>query len=65
MELPNTSSQAIELDPSCSGQAHSNRLAGTAAGYENKEPGCILAVLHVSSIVRPLRSEDTMSGKVL
>ena len=27
MELPNTSSQAVELNPSCSGQAHPIGLA--------------------------------------
>ena len=38
-ELSNTSLQAIELNPSCLGQAHSNRPR-TGHEYENMEPGC-------------------------
>ena len=51
MESPNTSPQAVELDPSGSGQAHSNRT-GTGLGYENMEPGCILTVLRVPPVIR-------------
>ena len=58
MESPNTSLQAIALDPSCSLQAQSNGLR-TGYGYENMEPKCILAVLCISSIIHPLRSVDT------
>ena len=44
MEPPNISSQAIELNTSCSGQAHPNSPA-TGSGYENTEPGCNFAVI--------------------
>ena len=54
-EIANTSQQAIELNPSCLGQAHSNS-SGTGPGYENTEPGCILTILRVPSIVCPNRS---------
>ena len=50
MEFPNTSFRAIELDPSCSGQAHFSRL-GTGPRYGNTEPACILAVIRVTSII--------------
>ena len=60
MKPPNTSLQVIELDPSCSVQAHSNR-SGTGSEYESMEPGCILAVFHILSIIRSLRSVDTNS----
>ena len=55
MGPPNTSSQVIELNPSCFEQAQSNRQC-TGPGYENTEPVCILAVLYVPSIVCPLRN---------
>ena len=64
MESPNTSPQAIEFKPSCLGQAHPNK-PGTGPGCKNMEPGCILIVLRVSSIVCPLRSADAKSGKVV
>ena len=65
MESPNTSSQAIELNHSCLKEAHSNRPC-TGPGYENTEPECIFAVLRVlSSIICPLRSPDSKTGKVL
>ena len=44
IESPNTSPQAIELNPSCSEQAHFNRL-DTGHGCESMEPGCTPAVL--------------------
>ena len=47
MESPNTSPQAIELNPSCLGQAYSNRPA-IGPGYKNTELGCTLTVLRVS-----------------
>ena len=52
MKLPITSPQTIKLNPSCLGQTDSIRSPGTGPGYENTEPGCILAVLRVPSIVR-------------
>ena len=36
----NTSLQSIELNPSCSRQAHFNR-SGAGYGYESKELGCM------------------------
>ena len=45
---------AIELNPSCLGQAHLN-VSGTGTGYENMEPGCILAILSVPSIIHPFK----------
>ena len=38
MKLPNINSEAIEPNPSCSGQAHSKRIV-TSHGFENTEPG--------------------------
>ena len=64
MELPNTSPQAIELNPSCSGQAHFNR-PGTGPEYENTEPGRSFAVFRVPFMGCPLRSADAKSGKVV
>ena len=64
MELPNTSPQAIELNASCLGKAHSKK-PGTGSRYENMEPGCILAVLCIPSIVHSLRSVDAKSSKVV
>ena len=64
MESPNTSPQAVELNRSCSGQTHSNR-SGPGPGYKNTEPGCILAIIFVPSLIRPLRSADAKSGKVV
>ena len=60
----NTSSQTIELNPSCWGQAYSNR-PGTVSGYESIEPGCILVVVRIPSMICPLRSVDAKSGKVV
>ena len=40
MESPNTSPQAVELNPNSSGQAHPNR-PDTGLGYKNTEPGSI------------------------
>ena len=64
MELLKTSPHAIKLNPSCLGQAHYNR-PGSGHAYENKEPGCILAVICVPSIIRLLRGADAKSGKVV
>ena len=64
MELHSTSSQAIELNSSCSRQVHSNRL-GTGPRYENREPKCILTILCVLSIIGPFRSLDAKFSKVV
>ena len=64
MESPNTSLQATDLDLSCWGQACSNR-PGTGPGYENTKFGFIFKVLRVPSIIHPLRSANTKSGKVV
>ena len=64
IESADTSLQAIELDPSCSGQAYSSR-PGTGPGYRSTNPGCILTVLLVPSMIRPLRGADAKSGKVV
>ena len=64
MESPNTSSKAIEFNTSCSGQAQPNR-PGTGPGYETTEPGYILAVFRVPSIICPLTIADAKSGKVI
>ena len=39
IKVPNASSQAIELNPRCSEQAHFNGLC-TGPRYENTEYGC-------------------------
>ena len=57
MESPNTSSQGIELDPSCSKKSQSNR-PGTDYEYESTEPRYILTILRVPSIFSPLASAD-------
>ena len=41
MELPKTNLHAIQLNPSCSGQAHSNR-PGTGPEYENYNTPCCI-----------------------
>ena len=64
MGLPNTSLQAIELNPSFQGQTHSN-LPGTSPGYENTMPGCIPAVLHIPFTNYPLKSSNAKFGKVV
>ena len=46
MESANTSLQTLDLNRSCSKQAHSNRL-GISHGYESTEPECILRVYYV------------------
>ena len=56
-KLLNTSLQAIELNPNCLRQAHSNR-SGTGYGYENMKPWCILTVLLASYVIHLLRSID-------
>ena len=64
MESPNTSLQAIELNPSCLGQVYSNRPS-TGPGYEHTKPGCILTMLRIPSIVCPLKNVDAKSGKIV
>ena len=63
MESPNTSFQAVELSPSCSGQSHPNR-PGTGPGHKNTEPGKMFTVLRILFIICPLRSADAKFGKV-
>ena len=53
MESPKTRLQAIDLIPSSSEQAHSNRL-NIGQGYESTKLVCILTLLRVPSIIRPL-----------
>ena len=58
IESPNTSSQAVELNPSCSRQAHPNRSGtgtGTGPGYKNMETETILTILRVPFMVYPLK----------
>ena len=64
MELLDASPQAIELNASCLEQVYSNRF-GTSHEYKSPEPRCILTVLQVPSIIRPLRIADASSGKVV
>ena len=64
MKLPNTSLQVIELNPSCLGQAHSNR-PGTGPGYKNMEPESVFTILHIPSTVYPLKSTDAKSNEIV
>ena len=64
MESPNTSMQAILPNPSCLGQAHSNR-PGTGPGYEKRGAWMFLTVLRVPSTIRPMRNADAKFGKVV
>ena len=63
MESPNTNPQAVELNLSCSRQAHPN-MPATGTGYKNMEPGGILTILRVPFIAYTLKSADTKSGKL-
>ena len=56
MKSPNTSLQAIDLNPSCSKQAYFNRL-GVGHEYESTEPGCILTVFRIL-VICPLVTLD-------
>ena len=60
MKSPNTSSQGIELGPSCSKKSQSNR-PNTDYKYESTEPGYILTILRVPSIFSPLVRADANS----
>ena len=64
MELPNTSPQVVEPNSSCSGYAHPSR-PGTSPGRKSTEPGSIFTVLHFPFVIRPFRSMDAKSGKVV
>ena len=64
MESPNTSPQAVELKPSCSGQAHANR-PGTGLGHKSTEPGSTFTVLRFPFVICPFRGADAKSGKVV
>ena len=54
---PNSSPQAIEPNPSCSGQAHS-KGPSTGPKNENTEYGCILEVIRALFMIRPLSRAD-------
>ena len=64
MKSPNTSSQAVKLNPSCLGQAQPNRPR-TSPGHKNTEPGSIFTVLRVLFMIYPFRSADVKSSKVV
>ena len=65
MESPNASFEAVELNPSCSGQAHPNR-PGTGPGHKSIFtstftsilPRSIFTVLCIPFMICPLRSAD-------
>ena len=57
MELLNTSKQVIEFIPSCLVQAQSKR-PDNGPGNENTELVCTLIVLHVPSIIYPVKSTE-------
>ena len=63
-QLPNTSPQAVELNPSYSEQVHPNR-PGTNLGYKNTEPGCIFTIIRIPFMVCPLRSAGAEFSKVV
>ena len=67
MELANTNPLVIELDPSCSGQAHSDyyNRPGIGHGYESTEPRCILTVFRVPFTIRSMRGANAKFGKVV
>ena len=56
--------QAVEVNPSCSRQAHPNR-PGTGPGHKSTEPGSTFTVLHFPFVVFPFRSTDAKSSKVV
>ena len=62
MELPNTSPQAIKLNPSCSGQVNCNK-PGAGPEYENTEPECTFTIPYIPFMICPLRSPDVKSGE--
>ena len=62
MDEWNTSPQAVELNPSCLGQACPNRL-GTGPGQKNTESGRIFIVLCIPFMVCPLKSTDAKSKR--
>ena len=64
MELPNTSLQAVEFNPTCLGQAHFNR-PGAGPGYKHKEHECVLTELQIPFIVCTIRSVDAKSSKIV
>ena len=61
IKSPNTNPQAIKLNPSCSGQVHSNR-PGTDYGYEITKPGCVLIVLSIPFIIYSIVPSITLSA---
>ena len=61
---PTPSSQAVELNPSCSRIAHPNR-PGTGPGHKSTEPGSTFTVLRFPFKICPFRGADAKSGKVV
>ena len=57
VKTANTSPQAIELYPRCSGQAHS-KGSRTGIRNENMEDGCAFRIRCALSIIRPLSRAD-------
>ena len=57
VETPNASPQPIELNPKCSGQAHS-KGPRTGPGNENMDYGCSFGILCAPSIIRQLSRAD-------
>ena len=53
--MPNASTQAIEFDPSCFGQTHSN---GSCTDPKNVDTDILLGVLCVPCQIHPLDSVD-------
>ena len=64
MESLKTCLQAINLIPSCSEQTHSNRL-NIGQGYEGTKLGCILTLLRVPSMIRPMGGTRLMRSTQL
>ena len=64
MESPITSSRAVELYSSCSGQAQPNRPE-TGPGHKNTEPRSIFTILRIPFIIFSFKSRDVKSGKIV
>ena len=64
MESPKTCLQAIDLIPSYSEQTHSNRL-NIGQGYEGTKLVCILTLIRVPSMIRPMGGTRLMPSTQL
>ena len=64
VKMPNASPQAIELNPKCSGQAHS-KGPRTGPGNENREYGCAFRMLCSPFIIRPLSRADAQFRQII